>query len=927
MENKITHRAATATSIHTNGTRHLAMKFRLLLFFVILAASASAQNMRGLYVNGFNSILGNSASETTLLNHAQANGYNYLCLYSLASIDLTNATKKSQLASFISRAKTQYGVTQVGAAGEIYSFFSNYIIPYNNGRSVAAEKFDVLNFEFEFWIATTITNQYCSQYLTPAGYSCDSAGAFAYAKTQFSQIDAAAAANGMISEAYFGWPNKGQMQWFAQRADRILLHAYRTSDIDIYTYTKNRLIDIASINSTVNVMIIFSSESIYMGPWLESHSITQPYNTYAAALTAETGTWKDFIKLQGYQWFKYSLMPVATVTATITASGPTTFCQGGSVLLSANSGTSQTYQWTKNTVVINGATGITYSASTAGDYAVKVTKAGTTASSAAVAVNVLTNVPQPVISASGPLDICAGATVTLTSSSSTGNLWSNNATTQSITVGNAGNYSVTVTAGSCTATSAIATVTTAATVAAPAISASGPLSFCMGGSVTLTSSSATGNLWSNNATTQSITVSSAGTYSVTVNSGSCTATSAPVAVSTSATAPVPTITAGGPLAICPGGSVTLTSSSATGNLWSNNATTQSITVSSGGTYTVTVTSGTCTAISAPVTVSVTTTPPVPVIYANGSTKICPGAGVVLTSSISSSGVYTWSNGATTRSIVAQSAGTYWVRTGTPTCYAQSANKSITAKSAPATPTITASGPTQLIEGGSINLTSSYAHGYSWVTGSTSKTISVNTAGTYRVTVTGSNGCKATSATKVVTSSSCTPPSVPVITSNSPNNVLDEGGSLTLTSNAAGGYLWSNGQTTQSITVTTPGTYTVRNYNAGYCFSTSLPVTVYNTNVPARYAEEEIHAAEVLSMSLYPNPVYGVFTISFSAEKDEHCQLDLVDLAGRIVLSKDVAAVPGENTVEINGASLISGMYLLRMSGETIHGQKKFMVAN
>ena len=79
-------------------------------------------------------------------------------------------------------------------------------------------------------------------------------------------------------------------------------------------------------------------------------------------------------------------------------------------------------------------------------------------------------------------------------------------------------------------------------VPAPTVTATGSTTFCQGGSVTLTSSSATGNLWSNGATTQSITVSQAGTYSVTVTSNGCTATSsATTVVVTSITNP-PTIT-------------------------------------------------------------------------------------------------------------------------------------------------------------------------------------------------------------------------------------------------------------------------------------------------------------------------------------------------------------------------------------------------
>jgi len=58
--------------------------------------------------------------------------------------------------------------------------------------------------------------------------------------------------------------------------------------------------------------------------------------------------------------------------------------------------------------------------------------------------------------------------------------------------------------------------------ATPTISASGPTTFCIGGSVTLTSSAGTSYLWSTGAATQSINVSTAGSYTVRVtNSNGC----------------------------------------------------------------------------------------------------------------------------------------------------------------------------------------------------------------------------------------------------------------------------------------------------------------------------------------------------------------------------------------------------------------------
>ncbi|MFL5730865.1 MAG: polysaccharide deacetylase family protein [Cytophagaceae bacterium] len=64
-------------------------------------------------------------------------------------------------------------------------------------------------------------------------------------------------------------------------------------------------------------------------------------------------------------------LPVATIS-----SSTTTFCTGGSVTLTANTGTGLSYQWSKDGTVISGATASSYSASVAGSYTVKETNGG-----------------------------------------------------------------------------------------------------------------------------------------------------------------------------------------------------------------------------------------------------------------------------------------------------------------------------------------------------------------------------------------------------------------------------------------------------------------------------------------------------------------------------------------------------------------------
>src|SRR5207253_3118621 len=93
-------------------------------------------------------------------------------------------------------------------------------------------------------------------------------------------------------------------------------------------------------------------------------------------------------------------------------------------------------------------------------------------------------------------------------------------------------------------------------------------SLSTGPGITLTATLGSAYLWSTGATTQSINVNATGNYTVQVtNNSGCAATSAPTSVSVNPLPFTPTATAGGSTTFCDGGSVTLTSSSASGNQW------------------------------------------------------------------------------------------------------------------------------------------------------------------------------------------------------------------------------------------------------------------------------------------------------------------------------------------------------------------------
>jgi hypothetical protein len=150
-------------------------------------------------------------------------------------------------------------------------------------------------------------------------------------------------------------------------------------------------------------------------------------------------------------------------------------------------------------------------------------------------------------------------------------------------------------------------VTVNALPATPVITASGSTSFCTGGSVDLSSSAASGNVWSTNATTSTITVATTGNYSVTVtDANGCSSVSAPISVNVSS-APAPTITATSTQA-CSGDVVTVSASTSDSYLWSTGETTQNIQVSNTAAVFVTVTNANaCNGVGQSATTNITFT--------------------------------------------------------------------------------------------------------------------------------------------------------------------------------------------------------------------------------------------------------------------------------------------------------------------------------
>lgn len=483
-----------------------------------------------------------------------------------------------------------------------------------------------------------------------------------------------------------------------------------------------------------------------------------------------------------------------------TISGLLTYCVGaGNTLLDA--GSYSTYLWS------NGATSQTINASTTDNpISVTVTDAnGCTGFSPSVSVSLAPNL-NPVIT--GSLTYCTLSSATLDAGNYSTYIWSSGATTQTISATIADNpITVTVTdASGCTGISAPVNVTLASNLS-PVIS--GTLNYCSGSNATLDAGIYSTYIWSNGATTQTITATTTNNpYTVTVTSSSgCTGISPAVSV-TQNSLPTPAIT--GTLVYCNGSNTTLNAGSYSSYLWSNGATTPTITATTtNNPFSVTVTDANgCKGASAPVNVSLA-----PELSPNitGALSYCAGTNTLLDAGVPYAS-YAWSTGAASQTIIATIANNPISVTVTDT-YGCTGSSSVNLTQS--SPQISVSSLIHVNcfsnNTGSISISATGGispYNYLWApSGGTSSTAVNLVAGTYTVTVTDNINCQ--TITSVVISQ---PSELIASTSYSDISCYNQNdGSISAITN--GGtppylYLWSDNSTGNSIGSLSAGTYSL-----------------------------------------------------------------------------------------------------------------------
>ncbi|RQO32251.1 hypothetical protein DBR32_01175 [Taibaiella sp. KBW10] len=270
--------------------------------------------------------------------------------------------------------------------------------------------------------------------------------------------------------------------------------------------------------------------------------------------------------------------------------------------------------------------------------------------------------------------------------------------------------------------------------------------------------------------------------------------------------PVPTVALGNDTTLCLGNSLSLNAGNTGSSYnWSTGATTQTITTATAGTYSVKVTNNTSGCFySDTINVAVS---PIPTVFLGNDTAICAGSNITLNAANSGSS-YLWSTGATTQTIAATTAGSYWVRV---TNAAGCQKRDTIQLTLNPLPIVNLGNDLILCAGSNTTLNAGNpGAAYLWNTGQTTQSITVTTAGSYWVRVTNAAGCAKRDTVQIAVSA------LPVVALGNDTTICADG-SITLSAgNPGASYLWSTGATTQNITATTAASYWVRVTNNSGC---------------------------------------------------------------------------------------------------------------
>jgi hypothetical protein len=296
----------------------------------------------------------------------------------------------------------------------------------------------------------------------------------------------------------------------------------------------------------------------------------------------------------------------------------------------------------------------------------------------------------------------------------------------------------------------------------------------------------------------------------------------------------------------------------------------------------------------------------PDIITSGPIEFCIGGSVTLIASLGFD-KYLWSTGETSRSILVQQSGKYWVAGGKLNCYGPPSREiSISAQPTFDQATILASGPLSFCVGDSVILSAPQGYSlYTWSNRAKTRSITVKTSGQYQVKV-GYPGCVSDDSSPVTVAVSQEFPPKPEITTL--------GNRLTSSSEANNQWLKEGtpipGATQATYVAPTSGTYTVKVAN-GSCSVVSNEVAIWVTSL------DEPQPTDT-GVRIYPNPGQHNFSVEYTSGRPSSSVLvHLCNALGVELMKQPLQLVQDswQGTFEVN--LLPAGVYFIKI----VDGQK------
>lgn len=357
-------------------------------------------------------------------------------------------------------------------------------------------------------------------------------------------------------------------------------------------------------------------------------------------------------------------------------------------------------------------------------------------------------------------------------------------------------------------------------------------------------------IWSTTDTTQTISPRPAGIYSVTVSDSVGCSGSDTISIDYY---PVPTINLGPDQALCGGDSIILSLNGQYNTYnWSTSETTDTIIITSGGTYSVTVTDGNgCPGAD---TIIITDVSPV-VTLTNQS--ICEDGTATLDAGAGFTG-YEWSTGVFTQSITTDTAGTYSVTVTDGNGCEGYASATVTVNPLP---TVTITGPDTICPGVAdfLSATGGFTS-YLWNTGDTTASIEVSASGAYTVMIADNNGCSSSDTFDVSTYTA-------ISISLTDLEICPQETDTLFGPEGYVSYAWTGGSTGQNLEVSDAGTYylTVTDENGCTAVDSSI-VSAVGVEVTATADPSLIDIGETTTLTA--SPINGSGNYSYSWEPAE-----------------------------------------------------------